>query len=168
MNTVWSGPEEVPNNEMPIPLGKKTLTNNCDDTGKAEYHDGQWIYPPCQLKTYALGITKTFTNTYTWSRAFTNGVKYSAGASFSFKGLGINAGVESSHSTTKQETYTNTTTTTLVVDTLCHAEPNTSVDCVWTAYPITMRYEYTIQWSSDHYTTGYLESTVYEIRVDEL
>ena len=63
VKTDWSEPVEVPNNEMPIPLGKKTLTNNCDDTGNAEYHDGQWIYPPCQLKTYAPGHTKTFTNT---------------------------------------------------------------------------------------------------------
>ena len=153
---------------MPIPLAKKTLTNSCDNTGKAEFHNGEWIYPPCQTKTYAPGNTMSFTDTHTWSRAFTNGVSYSVGASFGFEGLGLSASVETSHSETKQDTYTNTTTTTLNVDTLCHAEPHTTVECVWTGYPTTMRYDYTITWSSDHVTTGYLESTVYEIKVEEL
>jgi len=110
----------------------------------------------CSDTMLTLDPTRSITtsSSHNWGHIFKAGVSYTAGASASFEGMGIEESITISADTEDSEGGSHEKTETMSATGSCKAPPNSKAHCLYMAYQTEIKVGYTIHWKNSSPTRG--------------
>lgn len=126
-----------------VHLHHLTATNPCNPA-----------YVACTDVEHQSTESITLKSQHNWGHVFKAGVSYTAGASASFEGLGVNESITMSVEESWSTGGFKETDQTISSTQKCTAKPMTIVDCQYIAYKGSIEIGYTIYWKNSSPTRG--------------